>query len=87
MRCQKLSHSFGKPAQEYRSFVEENYESRFRELVWKLEQKGEKSEERKCRWGGKRFNFNEGECPFKQEVEVKPATEAKEELKKEEPKK
>lgn len=36
MRCQKLSNSFGKPAQEYRSFVEQNYESRFRELVSKL---------------------------------------------------
>lgn len=66
MRCQKLSYNFGKPAQEYKSFVEENYESRYKELVHMLEERGEKSLEKKCRWGGKKFNFNENEdreCP------------------------
>jgi hypothetical protein len=37
-----------------------------------LKEKGEKSDERKCWWGGKRFNFNEsspekGRCPFRKE--------------------
>lgn len=79
MRCQKLSSAFGKPAQEYKKFVEENYEAKYRELVELLKKKGEKMEERKCWWGGKRFNFNESEsqekrCPFKREKEseVKP---------------
>lgn len=78
MRCQKLSSAFGKPAQEYKKFVEENYEAKYRELVELLKEKGEKMEERKCWWGGKRFNFNEPEgeekkCPFKrEESEVKP---------------
>jgi hypothetical protein len=93
MRCQKLANNFGKPAQEYRAFVELNYESRYRELVRKLEEKGEKSDGRKCRWG-KRYNFNEGcekECsPRKEEVaKVEPVKEEpkKEEAVKEEPKK
>jgi hypothetical protein len=83
MRCQKLSNNFGKPAQEYRAFVEENYESRYRDLVCKLEERGEKSEGRKCRWGGKRYNFNDEGSAKKEEVKV----EVKEEPKKEEPKK
>jgi hypothetical protein len=87
MRCQKLSNTFGKPAKEFISFVEENYEARYKDLVHILEDRGEKSLDRKCRWGGKRFNFNEEkECPFKkEEVEVKP--EKVEEPKKEEIKK
>lgn len=77
MRCQKLSSAFGKPAQEYKKFVEEHYEAKYRELVQLLKEKGEKMEERKCWWGGKRFNFNESEekrCPLKEEMksEVKP---------------
>lgn len=79
MRCQKLSSAFGKPAQEYKKFVEENYESKYRDLVQLLKEKGEKMEERKCWWGGKRFNFNEAEpeekrCPLKEGMnsEVKP---------------
>lgn len=77
MRCQKLSSAFGKPAQEYKNFVEENYESKYRDLVQMLKEKGEKMEERKCWWGGKRFNFNESEekrCPLEEEKgsEVKP---------------
>lgn len=84
MRCQKLANNFGKPAQEYRAFVELNYECRYKELVSKLEEKGEKSDGRKCRWG-KRYNFNEGcdkECSPKKE-EVAKVEPVKEEIKKE----
>jgi hypothetical protein len=98
MRAQKLSSSFGKPSEEYKKFVEENYELSYRELIHILKDNGESFEGRKC-WGGKRFNFHEysspekRECPFKKEkkveveaeVEVKP--EKVEEPKKEEPKK
>lgn len=86
MRCQKLANNFGKPAQEYRAFVEENYESRYKDLVCKLEEKGEKSDGRKCRWG-KRYNFNEScdkECSPKKEKVAKVEPEVKEQPKKEE---
>ena len=79
MRCEKLSHKFGKPAEEYKTFVEENLELPQRELIELLFEKGiEKKENKRCGWWGRRFNFNdanqgeesptaEKECPKKKD--------------------
>jgi hypothetical protein len=72
MRCQKLSRNFGKEPGHYREFVEKNKELDHRELMEKLFEEGiEKREDRKCWWGGRKFNFNDAfqkeECSFKKD--------------------
>ena len=59
-RIQKLGKCFGNPPEKYREFVAEHLDLTQKELMQALYDKGiEKKEDKKCWWGGRRFNFSE----------------------------
>ena len=86
-RIQKLAKCFGNPAEKYKAFVTENIDLPQKELMEKLYEQGiEKREDKKCWWGGRRFNFNNSKEEEKQEKSPKEASPKKEKSKKKEKK-